>query len=151
MLFLTSTTFGTFTLILYEESGEHFSFSFPPTLSSQLTCRSVLRVTTGLILSPSPTSMFDSLRRTQSSHTPSCETVCGYETVWPSERNQTWLICLFVQPQKPFHLPPPLSFSYCTCKYHWFLFSSFYFLLQSCLYLTSPHPADEAVLVCAFL
>lgn len=55
----------------------------------------------------------------------------GVEEAAPGERNQTWL-------NLRSHLfPPSLSFSYRTCKYHWFLFSSFYFLLQSCLYLVS--------------
>lgn len=77
-----------------------------------------------------------------------CETKAA-----PSEKTPTWLIFLFPQSQKPFFspsLPPSLSFSYRTCKYHWFLFSSFYFLLQSCLYLIFPHHAEEALLVCAF-
>lgn len=124
---MNSTTFGTFALILYEESGEHFSFSFPPISMSDYLCR---------------------VR-----HTQSCQTFCGYEKVWPNQEESN-MADSSLPPISEAIFPPrhsPVSSSR-TCKYHWFLFSSFYFLLQSCLYLISPSSCQWSSLsLCIFV
>lgn len=134
MLFLNSTTFGTFTLILYEESGEHLSFSFPPTVNLPVSPVGGCQAHPAFFAVKSPTGMFDYLRRVR--HTQSCQTFCGNEKVWPSGRNQTWLIRLFLQSQKPFLSPhsPSLIARVNITDFYFPLFTFYYRVV----YISSP-------------
>lgn len=146
-----STTLGTSMLISYEESGEHFSFSFPAAslvfhtaklrvlwaTFCILLCKEANRHVWFTLQGASHSELSDSLRQWKS-----------VEKVAPSRKNQTWLICLFSWSQKPFF--PSLSFSNRTCKYHWFLIFLFLLFITELFISYFPHHADEAVLVCAF-
>lgn len=70
----------------------------------------------------------------------------------PRREKQTKLV--FLSPRRSqSHLFPhsPVSLSYRTCKYHWFLFFLFLLFITELFISYFPHPVDEAVLVYAFL
>lgn len=138
--------FRSHTFILYEESGEHFSlfscqllpgFKPPPSLAGYC------RLHPAFFAVESPTGPFDCLhrvRKVDGVHTQSCQTLCGYEKVWQSPEERIRWGRFFSPPEsrKPFisSLSPSPSLI-ARVNITDFYFSSFYFLLQSCLYLIS--------------